>query len=205
MSYNYHDDPILGPTLGYWHAKRGGRAMPRKTDIDPVEIAPKVLPNLQIIEVIDGGARFRYRLVGTALVDAWGKDFSGRIADELFPDDRLNFVQSIYRTVCATKMPFFSCNKYHTPKDLDLFSMRIYMPLSDDGESVSHILGVMRFEYGSPLNNGVWGEGAKLDPEWHYTEVDRARRPRRGVGRIAQAPRKWRSSSSSHKSSCLRS
>jgi hypothetical protein len=171
MAYNYRDDPILGPTLAHWLAKRGERAMPRRSEIDPTEIPPKVLPNLQIIDVIDGGARFRYRLVGTALVEAYGRDFSGRIADELFPDDRLSFVQGIYRTVCTSKLPFFSRNKYHTPKDIDLFSLRIYMPLSDDGAAVTHILGVMRFEYGALLDSGVWGDKAKLDPEWHYTET----------------------------------
>jgi hypothetical protein len=171
MAYDYCDDPILGPTLAYWLAKRRNRAMPRRAEIDPTEIPRKVLPNLQIIEVLDGGARFRYRLVGTALVEAYGRDFTGRIADELFPDDRLNFVQSIYRTVCDSKLPFFSRNKYHTPKDLELFSLRIHMPLSDDGMTVSHILGVMRFEYGAQLDSGVWGDKAQLDPEWHYTET----------------------------------
>ena len=171
MAYDYRDDPVLGPALTYWLGKRGGRAMPRKRDIDPVEIPRKILPNLQIIEVIGGGARFRYRLVGTALVEAYGMDFSGRIADELFPDDRLTFVQGIYRAVCAAKAPIFSRNKYHTPRNVDLFSMRMYMPLSDDGVEVHHILGAMRFEYGAVFDPGLWGKGSTLDPEWHYTET----------------------------------
>jgi hypothetical protein len=170
MAYNYRDDPILGPVLAYWTEKRGGRAMPCKSDIDPTEIPPKVLPNLQLIDVIDNGARFRYRLVGTAMVDAYGWDFSGRIADELFPDDRLNFVQGIYRSVCTSKAPLFSRNKYHTPKNIDLFAMRIYLPLSDGGENVHHLLGVLRFEFGALIDCGVWGEAAKLDPAWHYIE-----------------------------------
>jgi hypothetical protein len=170
MAYNYRDDPLLGIALSYWIDKRDDRLMPSRRDIDPVELPAKVLPNLQIIEVIGGGARFRYRLIGTALVEAYGMDFSGRIADELFPDDRLNFVQGIYRTVCTTKVPLFSRNKYHTPKDIDLFSSRIYMPLSDDGANVHHILGVMRFEYGAMLEDGLWGQRAILDPSWHYTE-----------------------------------
>ena len=169
MAYNYRDDPVLGPALEYWASKRGGRSMPRKRDIDPIEIPAKILPNLQIIEVIDGGARFRYRLIGTALVEAYGKDFSGRIVDELFPDGRLDFVQSLYRSVCASKAPIFSRNKYHTPRDVDLFSMRIYMPLSEDGIAVQNILGVMRFEYGAVCDEGLWDMQAT--PEWHHTEA----------------------------------
>lgn len=168
MTYNYHDDPVLGPALSYWMGKRGGRSMPRKRDIDPIEIPAKILPNLQIIEVIDGGARFRYRLIGTALVEAYGKDFSGLIVDELFPDGRLDFVQGIYRSVCTSKAPVFSRNKYHTPRNVDLFSMRIYMPLSEDDLAVQNILGVMRFEYGATVDAGLWDMQAT--PEWHYTE-----------------------------------
>lgn len=169
MSYDYRDDPILGPALSYWMSKRGERSMPRKRDIDPIEIPPKILPNLQIIEVINGGARFRYRLIGTALVDAYGKDFSGRIVDELFPDDRLDFVQGLYRSVCTSKAPIFSRNKYHTPRDVDLFSMRIYMPLSEDDLAVQNILGVMHFEYGAASDEGLWEMQAV--PEWHHTEA----------------------------------
>ncbi|HXC28690.1 MAG TPA: PAS domain-containing protein [Stellaceae bacterium] len=169
MTYNYRDDPVLGPALSYWTGKRSGRSMPRKRDIDPIEIPPKILPNLQIIDAIDGGARFRYRLIGTALVEAYGRDFSGRIVDELFPDGRLDFVQSLYRSVCTSKAPIFSRNKYHTPRDVDLFSMRIYMPLSEDGVAVQHILGVMRFEYGAVFDEGLWDMQAT--PEWHHTEA----------------------------------
>lgn len=169
MSYDYRDDPILGPALSYWMSKRGERSMPRKRDIDPTDIPPKILPNLQIIEVINGGARFRYRLIGTALVDAYGKDFSGLIVDELFPDGRLDFVQGLYRSVCSSKAPIFSRNKYHTPRNVDLFSTRIYMPLSEDDLAVQNILGVMRFEYGATVDEGLWDMQAT--PEWHHTEA----------------------------------
>jgi len=169
MTYNYRDDPILGPALTYWTQKRGARPMPRKRDIDPVELPPRLLPNIQIIEVIDGGARFRYRLVGTASVDAFGSDYTGRHPDEMFSDDRLNFIQSIYRRVYETGLPLFSLNRYHTTKNVDLFAYRIYMPLSEDGIQVSHILGILRYQSGVAADAG-WREGAKLDPFGQHIE-----------------------------------
>jgi len=171
MAIDYRDDPILGRALAYWVDKRGARSMPCKRDIDPIDIPRNVLPNLQIIEVIDGGARFRFRLVGTASVDAYGRDYTGRYADEIFPDDRLNFVQSIYRTICKSKIPLFSRNKYYTPSNIDLFAMRIYLPLSDDDVSVNHILGVLRFEFAACFSRGIWGAQARLDPSWHHIEA----------------------------------
>jgi hypothetical protein len=171
MVYNYRDDPILGPALAYWTRKRGSRAMPGRRDIDPTEIPPRILPNLQLIDVLNGGARFRYRLVGTALVDAYGRDFTGAYPDELFPDDRLKFIQGIYQTVCRSKAPLFTHNKYHTPKNVDLLALRVYLPLSDDDTEVHHILGTLRFEYDLGLGCGSWGDGAKIDPSAQYIET----------------------------------
>ena len=176
MIYNYRDDLILGPALAYWAQKRGSRSMPSRRDIDPVELPPKLLPNLQIIEVIDGGTRFRYRLVGTASVEAFGSDYTGRYPDEMFSDDRLNFIQSIYRRVYETKLPLFSLNRYHTPKNIDLFAYRIYMPLSEDGVEVDNILGILRYQSGIVAGGG-WREGARLDPDGQHIESIDVGRP----------------------------
>jgi hypothetical protein len=170
MDYNFRDDPILGSAFAFWMEKRAGRLMPCKRDIDPVEIPPKILPNLQIIDVIDGGARFRYRLIGTALAEAYGRDFSGQHPDEMFPKDRLRYIVGIYHTICRTKAPLFSRNKYLTTKNIDLIASRIYMPLSEDGVNVHHILGVLRFEFSAALDSGMWGDEAQIDPEW-YSET----------------------------------
>jgi hypothetical protein len=171
MTYDYRGDPMLGPILEYWARKRGDRPMPSKRDIDATELPPKLLPNLQIIDVIDEGARFRYRLIGTAVVEAYGSDYTEKFADELFPDDRLGFIQNIYRTVCNSKSPLFTQNRYHTPKNVVLSANRIYMPLSDDGVNVHHILGVLHFEFGHHVDGGVWGKGAVLDPSEQYIEL----------------------------------
>jgi len=141
----------------------------RKGDIDPVELPPKLLPNIQIIEAIDGAARFPYRLVGTASVDAFGSDYTGRYIDEMFSDDRLNFIRSIYCRVYETRRPLFSLNRYHATKNIDLFAYRIYMPLSEDGVEVGHILGILRFDSGIAADDG-WRAGAKLDPFGQHLE-----------------------------------
>jgi hypothetical protein len=169
LAFNFQDDPILGPALAYWIRKRGTAATPRKSDIDPTEIHAKILPKTQIIDVLDDGARFRYRLVGTALVEANGKDYTGKYPDELLSEDRAAFVLNIYRTVCRIKRPLFTTNRYHTTKNIDLFTNRIYMPLSEDGVNVHYILGVLQFESGIGLDRGTWGTG-RLDPAGQHME-----------------------------------
>jgi hypothetical protein len=170
MTYSYRDDPMLGSVLAYWVRKRGTRPMPCRRDIDPTEISRELLPNLQIVEVVDGGARFRYRLAGTALVEAYGEEFTGKYSDELFCGERLRFMHEMYRAVCASKAPLFARNKYKTPRNIEFAAYRIYMPLSDDGGDVHHIFGVLRLELGVHLDSGIWGDGVNLDSGEQYVE-----------------------------------
>jgi len=86
VPYDVRSDKILGPAFDYWQAKCRGRMMPRRRDIDPTEI-PRLLPNLQITELIDGGARIRYRLTGTAIVNAYSADLTGNILTRSSPEE----------------------------------------------------------------------------------------------------------------------
>lgn len=157
VSYNFRADPILGRALAYWDRRRGGRAMPRRADIDPVDI-PQLLPNLQLIEVSDGGRRFRYRLVGTALVTAFGAEYTGKFLDELFDGVRLENASRVLRAVVSGSVPIFLRNSYGTTKTVEMVANRLYMPLSEDGGTVSRIFGALTFEFGSPLAaQGGWG------------------------------------------------
>lgn len=70
------DDEDLAALHGYWVAKCCGRAMPRRSDIDPSDI-PSLLPHVLIAE-IHRPLRFRLRLVGTAICRRWGEDPTGR-------------------------------------------------------------------------------------------------------------------------------
>jgi len=170
MTNDYRDDPILGTALAYWIEKRGNRLMPSRRDIDPTEIPRKTLRNLQIIDVVDDGARYRYRLIGTATVEAYGEDFTGRYTDEMFPPDLRNFIHGIFGNVSAWKAPLYLKNRYVTAKGFKLASKRIYMPLSDDNSRVNHIFGALTFEYDSSAAADRWRNDARLVPASAHVE-----------------------------------
>jgi hypothetical protein len=56
----------LGAVQSYWDSKRRGRSMPSRADIRPDELRDW-LSQLMLVDVIDGGRDFRYRLLGTKL------------------------------------------------------------------------------------------------------------------------------------------
>jgi hypothetical protein len=142
------DDPVLSALWRYWEQQRGSRAMPRRRDIDPVEI-PRLLPHLLLIERAQDG-RYRYRLAGTAVVDAYGRELTGRLVDEVIPAPRRAIAERHYSTVFTTSRPIFVRNKYAPRNATEFVVSRIVLPLStDDGASVYQLLMGQTFEYGS--------------------------------------------------------
>ncbi len=155
MLYDFRKDSVLAPAYDYWEAKRGERAMPQRRDIDPSEIA-KLLPYLQITELVEGGTRVRYRLVGTAIVSAYGAELTGKYFDEVYSGARLSFVENNYRILCREQRPILVCNRYVSRKDVDFICNRVVMPLSDDGAAVNQVLTAMSFRF--PIGQvGHWG------------------------------------------------
>jgi hypothetical protein len=52
-----------------------GRALPSRSDIDPIEI-PRLLPHIMLVDVMGPGL-YRYRLVGTEIATAMGVNARG--------------------------------------------------------------------------------------------------------------------------------
>jgi hypothetical protein len=175
MRYDFRKDAILGPAFEYWQAKCQGKPMPRRADIDPSQLT-RLLPHLQITELLDGGARVRYRLVGTAIVTAYGEELTGRYFDDVFEGERLRFVESNYRMMFSEKRPIYVGSRYVSRKEVELFCYRIVMPLSEDGTTINQTLTAMSFKYPNEasqlLGHGVGGD-AVLDLNDAFCEVIR--------------------------------
>ena len=66
----------------YWLGKRGGRPFPDRSDISPSDFS-RLLPNILIVEVLEGGRDFRFRLYGSSMVAMTGLDRTGEYFSKL--------------------------------------------------------------------------------------------------------------------------
>jgi hypothetical protein len=123
----------------YWLAKRGSRAMPARADIEPVEIK-KLLPMTVLVNVTADARRFVYRLVGTQEVAERGNDPTGKSVAEAFFGGSLEETLSCYEYVVRNRAPFCYRDPYAASDGQIQNDDIIYLPLSDDGESVNMIL-----------------------------------------------------------------
>lgn len=106
-------DPRLKRLLAYWEDKRGGKEMPTRADIDPAGIGKDLLPWVALTEIVDGGARFRFRLCGTGLAELAGLDLTGRYVDELNPSQAYaDYIIGLYRTAVMRRRPIYSRTSY---------------------------------------------------------------------------------------------
>ncbi|GAB2176020.1 PAS domain-containing protein [Dongia sp. agr-C8] len=140
MTASPHPVPAgLEPLFRYWDRKRGDRRMPRRADIDPAELVG-YLPALMIVDVVADERRFVYRLVGTREVQARGRDPTGRPVGEAFLGASREAVLANYSRVQLSGQPHVDLKTVITNRDRLDNSHVIFLPLSEDGQSVSQIL-----------------------------------------------------------------
>jgi hypothetical protein len=143
-------DGRLHAVLSYWAGKRGARPMPSRRDIDPLELGPAVLPHLMLVDV-EVGPRFRYRLFGTAVSEAFGMDATGQYIYVIMVGQYRDFLLGLYSDLLKMKKPVYSTSIYGTKLDTKMWTQRLILPLSSNGTDVDMALACQVFLHGSPL------------------------------------------------------
>jgi hypothetical protein len=132
----------------YWLAKRGERRMPSRWDINPTEI-PRMLRNLMLIDVLYAPIRFRYRLIGTNIVDATGENRTGKCFDSVDFIAANPIVRKQYVAAATTGAPVHSTESFHRLDNRLVYEAeRLLLPLSSDGVAVDMILVYFHFKSG---------------------------------------------------------
>jgi PAS domain-containing protein len=70
--------PQLRFLLRYWLDLRGARPMPLATEIDALEMRP-ALGYIMLVDVMEGGRDFRYRLYGSIIAAVSGIEMTGKL------------------------------------------------------------------------------------------------------------------------------
>ena len=140
-------DPRIAEAYCYWLRKSAGRRMPRRADIEPTDI-PKLLRDIMLVDVLPGG-RYRYRLIGTGNTTAHGFSATGRYLDEVLPGVEYNaHVIGLYDECVQTRRPLYSECLFLSPERHPARHTKVlFMPLSEDGESVNMVFVVQVFFY----------------------------------------------------------
>ena len=136
-------DGLIRELVSYWLRIHPGDGLPGRQNFDPVDV-PRLLPHLLLTDVHGPPYRFRARVVGTAVVEAIGKDFTGAYLDEALPGFADTSGAADRVDVVETGLPSYRCGLATMPFPLDFAPIeRVYLPFASDGRKVDLILAGM--------------------------------------------------------------
>lgn len=137
--------PKLAAMYAWWEEKRRmtGR-LPSRADVNPAEI-PRLLPHIALLDILTDPLDYRYRLVGTRIVEAMGAERTGKRMREVMTPPAIAATVEVIAQLLRTREPLaFSGTLFWLSRDYIEFETLI-LPLSSDGETVD--MAVMGLEF----------------------------------------------------------
>ena len=131
---------LLRRLYGYWQELKNGHQVPLSGSLDPLQIHPQILPHIMLLDVEEGGHMFRFRLLGTEVVKAYGEEVTGQYLNRIDLGDFADDVIENYREAVRTRKPVCFEGSYDKSCGRHLTAERLVLPLSLDGQVVTRIL-----------------------------------------------------------------
>lgn len=130
----------------YWRAKAETRgSVPQRRDIDPIEL-PDLLPNLLLLDVEADPLRFRYRLVGTRIVDFSYHDFTGTYLDEAGWAEQEGFTRA-FTDVVNERRPTAGFYTWELRSGATGTCEFALFPLSDEQGAITRVLAIEDYDF----------------------------------------------------------
>lgn len=124
----FADEPILLETARVWLRLCAGRQMPHRNDFDPLLLPGEIWPYLLLAEPVDGSSAMRYRLVGSAHVNRYGYDFTGRTTAETAQGSYRQYLEEFYALAMQGE-PVYAESMFRWDADGYAVARRLCVPL----------------------------------------------------------------------------
>jgi hypothetical protein len=138
------DRPELRDLLGIWDARRQGRRMPARAELDPIDLKAH-LGHLFLVDVERDPIRFRYRLVGTKITNIVHRDVTGQYFEDIYSGRLLASMIEVQSWVVKERAPLRIFSRTGHPRNMVYVYDGLLLPLSEDGEAVKMVLGELLF------------------------------------------------------------
>ena len=135
-------DRKLAKFIDYWKSIHPADRLPSRADFDPMAI-PDLLPQIVLMDVEDNPRRFRFRVFGSELVDAFEHDFTNLYTDEI--PSRFRDTVSIRQRfeVAETGLPIYYVGNPSLGFTYDFAPVEIvHLPMARDGETPDMIISM---------------------------------------------------------------
>jgi hypothetical protein len=132
--------PDLLTLLAQWNFACDGRRIPCRRDLDIIRLKPWI-GHLAMLEVIEGGQAFLYRVYGSDMAALMGRDLTGKTTDVLPPHAR-DVVLAEYRGVVETAAPDYIEHVRTLAEGERQQLCKLILPLGKDGVVDRLLVGI---------------------------------------------------------------
>jgi hypothetical protein len=133
-------DPTLRTVYDYWCRIRGERELPARGDISPQDMTA-YLSRVMLIDVSRQPLDFVYRVFGSGIARATGKDYTGKSVGQLEPPAFAALIWRQYLEVVNERKPCLHGVRLSAGARF-LRYQRLTLPLSADGAVIDKLLAV---------------------------------------------------------------
>ncbi|MBX6322827.1 MAG: PAS domain-containing protein [Rhodospirillaceae bacterium] len=138
----------LQQAYSYWQRKKGDRPFPTRQDLEPDEMKP-FLPQVMLIDVLNGPLDFVYRVFGTGISLPLGRDYTRKSVRRLEPPQFAELIWRQYGEALTARAPVLHSVE-RVAGGMTRRYLRLTMPLSTDGTTVDKLFAV------STENSAFW-------------------------------------------------
>ena len=126
-----------------WTRVAAGRIGPRREEITPA-LLRGALPWVWFVDVIDGGADFRFRLAGERVIEFMGRRYAGELLSDHQDDPFFRGMHAMFVACVRNRGPITAGPQRTLKKDRTYLEMEVLaLPLSEDGETVTGLCGAI--------------------------------------------------------------
>jgi hypothetical protein len=131
----------LTDILRVWNALSGERFAPRREEITPSKLR-SLLPWTWVVDVIDDGRDFRFRVAGDRIVEYLGGRHAGRNLSELRGPAFFELMHDLFSYTVKYRRPIaHGPLRSSHPQRASFEAEVLVLPLSEDGENVTALFG----------------------------------------------------------------
>jgi len=131
--------PPLAALLEYWTGLQQAEALPLADRIDPLGMR-RALGYVMLVDTVDDGRDFRYRLYGSSVAAVSGFDMTGRLLSEHGASPYLvEFSLALYRAAMQRRQSVFC---HYAPSGTQMTAQwhRLALPLTDGSGAIIRLL-----------------------------------------------------------------
>ena len=147
------ESPQIQDMLDLWTAKKGPRRFPARDEITPRDMK-SFLRNVTLIRITNDGKDFEYRVMGDAVVQAWGQSFVGMDTAQLnsLREGMGDVILRICASVAGRGEPLVVRGELSKGEFEHIGQECLFLPLGPDDKTIDYVLGVSCFTAPTPFS-----------------------------------------------------